>query len=437
MTPLGAGHRTQGTPDAAPGRARTPLRAGWTRAQQIPGAHGVDALPADPVSSVLCPVSSGLTIERIFLSPGHNFFGHFGGPAGTHPVVEVDAVECVAGRGLRGDRFFDYQPDYKGQVTLFSAEVFAQLCRDLGLAGASPADLNALRGQEFELQGVRLLGGEECKPCSWMDQALGPGAEAWLRGRGGLRCRILSDGWLSTGPNPFDLTGGDGGQGDRVLRSHPHSVPFVTFCKNVPGSGRFIGAILAGGESRRMGTDKALLEFDGLPLWRRQQRVLGEAGMAEIVLVRRPGQSDLAAGIPLCRDRFPGAGPIAGLHAALTFNLAGPAPAGGELVEPADGVAVLAVDMPAIDARWFTWLRRHCRPGGGAVARHAGRFEPLAAIYPAAARPLVEERIRQGRNSLQGLVAELVAAGLMTVVLLPEDERHRVVNWNTPADRGS
>jgi MOSC domain-containing protein YiiM len=150
-----------------------------------------------------------LVIEHLYVSPGHNFFGRHGQPAGGHPTVEVDEVECVAGRGLRGDRFFDYREDYKGQVTLLSAEVFEGLCGDLKVdrATANPAvmrrnlvvrgaDLNALIGGEFELQGVRLLGTEECRPCYWMDQAVAPGAEAWLKGRGGLRCRILTDGRL-------------------------------------------------------------------------------------------------------------------------------------------------------------------------------------------------------------------------------------------------
>lgn len=150
-----------------------------------------------------------LAVGRIFISPGHNFFGHYGGPAGLHPTVEVAAVECIAGRGLRGDRFFAEPPGRKGQLTLFSAEIFAQLGRELDLPCASPAalrrnvivhgaDLNALIGIEFPLQGVWLRGVEECRPCSWMDLALAPGAEQWLRGRGGLRCQILTDGWLRT-----------------------------------------------------------------------------------------------------------------------------------------------------------------------------------------------------------------------------------------------
>jgi MOSC domain-containing protein YiiM len=57
-------------------------------------------------------------------------------------------------------------------------------------------DLNTLIGSEFEVQGVRFEGVRECSPCYWMDQAFAPGAEAWLKGRGGLRARILTAGWL-------------------------------------------------------------------------------------------------------------------------------------------------------------------------------------------------------------------------------------------------
>jgi MOSC domain-containing protein YiiM len=57
-------------------------------------------------------------------------------------------------------------------------------------------DLNEFIGQEFEVQGVRFLGTEECRPCYWMDRAIAPGAEQFLKGRGGLRALILSDGKL-------------------------------------------------------------------------------------------------------------------------------------------------------------------------------------------------------------------------------------------------
>jgi MOSC domain-containing protein YiiM len=155
------------------------------------------------------PVLTALVLHRIFISGGHSYFGRHGLGAADFPIREVSEVECVAGRGLRGDRFFDYKANYAGQVTLFSLEVFDQLRAELNFPHASPAalrrnllvsgtDLAALAGQSFELQGVQLEGCGEAKPCYWMNEAIGPGVEAWLKGRGGLRCRILSDGWLRT-----------------------------------------------------------------------------------------------------------------------------------------------------------------------------------------------------------------------------------------------
>ena len=148
-----------------------------------------------------------IQVCQLFISPRHNFFGHHGQPAGENPVVEVDQAECVAGRGIRGDRFFDFKENYKGQITFFAKEVFDALRLELNLPQAQPsatrrnvviagADLNSLVGAEFEIQGVRFAGVEQRKPCHWMNSVLGPGAEDWLQGRGGLRARILTDGVL-------------------------------------------------------------------------------------------------------------------------------------------------------------------------------------------------------------------------------------------------
>jgi MOSC domain-containing protein YiiM len=148
-----------------------------------------------------------IQVCQLFIAAGHNFFGHHGQPAGENPIVEVSHLDCVAGRGVRGDRFFDFKENYKGQITFFSIEIFNALRRELNLPQAQPSatrrnalvagvDLNALIGAEFELQGVRFAGVEHCKPCHWMNSTLGPGAEEWLQERGGLRARILTDGVL-------------------------------------------------------------------------------------------------------------------------------------------------------------------------------------------------------------------------------------------------
>jgi len=148
-----------------------------------------------------------MRICQLFISPGHIFFGHHEQPPGENPLVERAEIHCVAGRGIKGDRFFDFKKDYKGQITFFASEVFEELSGQLGVNGKSPgvtrrnvitagADLNSLVGKEFEIQGVRFAGTAECSPCHWMDGAIAPGAEKLLRGRGGLRAKILTDGIL-------------------------------------------------------------------------------------------------------------------------------------------------------------------------------------------------------------------------------------------------
>ena len=151
-------------------------------------------------------------ICHLYISPGHNFVGHHGQEPDVYPMIEVPMIECVAGRGIRGDRYFDFKDDYKGQITFFSLEVFDELCQVLGLRQQSPAnarrninirnaDLNELIGQDFDVQGVHFYGIEECRPCYWMDRAIASGAHEFLKGRGGLRAKILSNGNLRSTSN--------------------------------------------------------------------------------------------------------------------------------------------------------------------------------------------------------------------------------------------
>jgi MOSC domain-containing protein YiiM len=122
-------------------------------------------------------------------------------------MIEVPVIKCIAGRGIRGDRYFDFKDDYKGQITFFSLDVFDELCAALNVHNASPAaarrnvitrgvDLNEFIDKEFEIQGVRLYGTQESAPCYWMDGAFAQGAKDFLKGRGGLRAKILCDGEL-------------------------------------------------------------------------------------------------------------------------------------------------------------------------------------------------------------------------------------------------
>jgi MOSC domain-containing protein YiiM len=149
-------------------------------------------------------------VVALRISPGHNFKGRHGLPPESHPLLTLPEIECVAGRGVRGDRYFDHQPDFKGQITFIAVETLAEIQRilklpslDFGAARRNVltrgVDLNMLIGATFEFGGMTFEGVEECKPCYWMQQAIASGTEELMRGRGGLRAKILRDGVLKTG----------------------------------------------------------------------------------------------------------------------------------------------------------------------------------------------------------------------------------------------
>jgi molybdopterin-guanine dinucleotide biosynthesis protein A len=338
----------------------------------------------------------GVTIRHIYISPGHNYFGHHGQMPGQNATVEVSEAECVAGCGIRGDRFFKFKEDYKGQITFLSAEVFDEVCRQTGAEGKPPGvarrnvvtsgvDLNSLAGQKFEIQGVAFEGVGECHPCYWMNEAIAPGAEKLLQGRGGLRARILTDGWLCV-----DKTG-------------------------------FSAVILAGGKSSRMGRDKAWLEVDGKTLLARQIGLAREAGAAEIFISGRADTDYSAFGCRVLRDNFTDAGPLAGIESALAATRL-------------PLVLVLAVDLPAMNAQALRRLRNICGNETGAVPLMRGSVEPLAAFYPACARVLAASLLQAGNNSVANFAEYCGQAGLARLVELPAGDVGVFLNWNLPTD---
>ncbi len=151
-----------------------------------------------------------ITIHHLYISAGHNYFGHKGDVPGTHPTHDVDIVEVKAGAGLVGDRFYGRGAGFDGHLTFFAWEVYRLLIEDGGLLIATPAafrrnvilegvPLNGLIGAEFAIDGVHLRGTKHCSPCRWMDRGAAEGALQLLKGRGGLRAQALRDGYLRRG----------------------------------------------------------------------------------------------------------------------------------------------------------------------------------------------------------------------------------------------
>ena len=159
-----------------------------------------------------------VTLKHIFISPGHNYYGRHGKGSLDYPIEEVESIECVAGSGIQGDRFFDYKPDYKGQITFFDSAVYERVRDEVVKGELHPrafrrnvitegVDLNDLIGKRFTLGELELTGSCECAPCYWMDEACALGTHEFLKGYGGLRARIVKGGNLALGDYQLEVTG--------------------------------------------------------------------------------------------------------------------------------------------------------------------------------------------------------------------------------------
>ncbi len=185
----------------------------------------------------------------------------------------------------------------------------------------------------------------------------------------------------------------------------------------------FAAVLLAGGQSRRMGRDKALLPLpDGSLLWQRQLGVLRELRPAEL-FISGPAREGFPPDVPSLADTTPGLGPLAGIAAALE-TIRSPL------------LIVLAVDLPEMTA---DYLRSLCSesiaattPRGVIPRRRDGFFEPLAAVYLKTALPAARLHLFSEDRSLQTFVRALIASDQATARPVTDPEIDLFGNWNQP-----
>jgi MOSC domain len=137
-------------------------------------------------------------------------------------LVRVDHATVAAGRGLRGDRYFDGRGTFSNahgrghDLTLIEAEVLDALTLPEGRLAAEEArrnvvtrgiDLNALVGRRFRIGDVECFGQRLCEPCAHLERLTAragkPGTLRALIHRGGLRADALTDGEIRVG-NPVE-----------------------------------------------------------------------------------------------------------------------------------------------------------------------------------------------------------------------------------------
>lgn len=172
--------------------------------------------------------------------------------------------------------------------------------------------------------------------------------------------------------------------------------------------------ILAGGQSKRMGRNKALLEVDGLTVIERV--VLSIPAQRECIrlVTNTPGDYDFLA-LATIADIYRDIGPLAGVHAAL-------------LDSSAPASFILACDLPFISTAVIERILSHCTNQDIVAARTAHGTEPLCAAYSRVCLPVIEAQIQNREYSLRRLLTNVETE----FVELPEDRA--LFNLNTPED---
>jgi molybdenum cofactor guanylyltransferase len=160
--------------------------------------------------------------------------------------------------------------------------------------------------------------------------------------------------------------------------------------------------ILAGGQSARMGSDKAFLELGGRSLLARALD-LSRAVTPDLRIVGDPAK--FSAFAPVVPDVYAARGPLGGIHAALSnsatdFNL------------------ILAVDLPFLPPRFLHYLVNEAQAAAATVTvpSAGGHLHPLCAVYRKQFSVPAETALAQGRNKLDVLFSEV------SVRIIAEDE---------------
>ncbi|HNP37036.1 MAG TPA: NTP transferase domain-containing protein [Woeseiaceae bacterium] len=179
------------------------------------------------------------------------------------------------------------------------------------------------------------------------------------------------------------------------------------------------GLVLAGGNSRRMGQDKAAMRRGGQSQLEFAFDLLARLTSRQFVSVRAGQAGDpLRARFPRIVDRDENIGPLAGILAAL-----------GEY--PASDWLVVACDLPNLELQTLRYLVENAPPGEALVAYRSsvdGMPEPLCALYRAESAPILRRAVNNG----SGCPRKIMQQNGVHLLQLPNPAA--LHNVNTPED---
>jgi len=184
------------------------------------------------------------------------------------------------------------------------------------------------------------------------------------------------------------------------------------------------GAIIAGGPAKRLGgVAKPFLKVGGRTIAERQLELLRRAALVRVFVVANDPAPWAALGVDVVPDLVGGAGPLGGIHAALTA------------ADGCDAVVCLAGDLPFVRVDLLATLRDRA-PWADAVAPRSARgIEPLCARYARALQPAVDAAVRAGQlavhEMLEQRAVDWIAEGELAAL---DPDGRSFFNVNTPDD---
>jgi len=179
--------------------------------------------------------------------------------------------------------------------------------------------------------------------------------------------------------------------------------------------------LLAGGQSLRMGHDKATVTFRGKPLWQIQLNTLQNLRPHEVFISARFAPSWRPPELQFVPDEPPSRGPLSGVAAALGHIATG-------------HLLVLAIDMPLMTGEYLRSLCDQIEGERGVLPMIDGRAEPLAAIYPQNAHIDFVAALSGTEFSLQSVTKNLTESGKLRPIPVIKKDEELFRSFNQPAD---
>ena len=180
-------------------------------------------------------------------------------------------------------------------------------------------------------------------------------------------------------------------------------------------------AILAGGRSSRMGTDKSLLSLDGRPIFEHILERLAPLN-APIFIIANNSEKYGRYALPTFPDVIPDQGSLGGLYSAI-YN------------SRSDYTLCVACDMPFLNVKLLAHQISLCGDDDLIVPRIGGVAQPFHAVYTKTCLSTIDTHLMQGRLQASGFYATLNVRWLEEAEVCEFDpQRLSFVNVNTPED---